>query len=212
MGKGGDASAKTAASAANNVPKKITWKEVQEHRTPDDAWVVHSNKVYDVSDWHEHPGGAVIFTHAGDDMTDIFAAFHAPGSQNLMKKFYIGDLVKESTGKDPRQIAFEQGYRDLRSKLAMMGMFKSSKFFYAYKCAFNMSMWATAMAMMYLSDSAAVHLSAVLLMGLFFQQCGWLAHDFLHHQVFRNRRYGDLAGIFWGNVMQGCKLRSHVLG
>src|SRR5210317_1465486 len=119
MGKGGDASAPSA--------KKITWKQVQEHRTPDDAWVVYHNKVYDVSDWHEHPGGAVIFTHAGDDMTDIFAAFHAPGSQNMMKKFLIGDLIPESVEhKDQKQWAFEKAYRDLRSKLVMMGMFKSS--------------------------------------------------------------------------------------
>lgn len=197
MGKGGDASAV--------VNKKITWKEVKEHCTPSDAWIVYNNKVYDVSNWHEHPGGAVIFTHAGDDMTDIFAAFHAAGSQNMMKKFYVGDLVKESTGKDPKQVAFEQGYRDLRSKLVMMGMFKSSSLFYAYKCLFNLGMWSMAMAMMYFSDSTAVHFGAVILMGLFFQQCGWLAHDFLHHQVFRNRRYGDYGGVFWGNVMQGCK-------
>jgi hypothetical protein len=42
-----------------------------------------------------------------------------------------------------------------------------------------------------------------MLMGLFFQQCGWLAHDFLHHQVFKKRRYGDYAGIYIGNLMQG---------
>lgn len=41
------------------------------------------------------------------------------------------------------------------------------------------------------------------LMAVFWQQCGWLAHDFLHHQVFKARGYGDLAGVFWGNLMQG---------
>jgi cytochrome b involved in lipid metabolism len=76
--------------------EKITWAEVKKHITPEDAWVVYQNKVYDVSNWHEHPGGGVIFTHAGDDMTDIFAAFHAQGSQAMMKKFYIGDLIPES--------------------------------------------------------------------------------------------------------------------
>jgi len=40
-------------------------------------------------------------------------------------------------------------------------------------------------------------------MGLFWQQCGWLAHDFLHHQVFSQRKYGDIGGIYWGNLMQG---------
>ena len=197
MGKGGDAKAPS---------QKYTWAEVQEHRTPSDAWVVYHNKVYDVSNWHEHPGGAVIFTHAGDDMTDIFAAFHAPGSQNMMKKFLIGDLIPESvTHKDDRQRDFEKGYRDLRSKLVMMGMFKSNFWYYVYKQVFNMSMWAAACSIMYFSsyDNVAAHFGAAFLMGLFFQQCGWLAHDFLHHQVYRYRKYGDYTGLFWGNLMQG---------
>jgi len=194
MGKGGDAAA---------INRKISLKEVQRHRTPDDAWVIYHNKVYDVSNWHEHPGGAVIFTHAGDDMTDIFAAFHAPGSQTMMKKFYIGDLNEVTIEKDEKQIAFEKGYRDLRSKLIMMGMFKSNKWFYAYKCLSNMAIWASACAMVYYSDSVIVHATAAIMLGMFFQQCGWLAHDFLHHQVFRKRKYGDWFGLFWGNLMQG---------
>jgi len=200
MGKGGDATVKAAASMQ---PNKITWEQVQQHRTPDDAWVVYQDKVYDVSNWHEHPGGAVIFTHAGDDMTDIFAAFHAPGSSTLMKKFYIGDLVAETTQKDAKQLAFEKGYRELRSQLIKMSMFKSNLWFYAHKCLFNMGMWATAMVTVYVSDNPLIHVAAALLLGLFFQQCGWLAHDFLHHQVFRYRKYGDWAGLFWGNLMQG---------
>jgi len=183
--------------------EKITWSDVQQHRTPDDAWIVHQKKVYDVSNWHEHPGGGVIFTHAGDDMTDIFAAFHAAGSQNVMKKFYIGEVAVETLPKDQKQIAFEKGYRDLRSQLVVMGMFKSNKMFYLYKVVSNMMMWAAACAGVYYSDNTAVHMACALLIGLFFQQCGWLAHDFLHHQVFAKRKYGDWAGIFVGNLMQG---------
>jgi fatty acid desaturase/predicted heme/steroid binding protein len=213
MGKGGDANvlkskAKDASEKAKTTAAKYTWSEVQTHRIPSDAWVVYKNKVYDVSDWYEHPGGAVIFTHAGDDMTDIFAAFHAPGSQNMMKKFLIGELIPESVEhKDDRQREFEAGYRDLRSKLIMMGMFKSNLWFYAYKCLSNMLIWAIAGVMMAASDNVAVHMSAALLMGLFFQQCGWLAHDFLHHQVFSKRKYGDLAGLYWGNLMQGFSIQ-----
>jgi len=51
-----------------NKKKTFKWEEVKMHTTPDDAWLVYNNKVYDVSNWTEHPGGAVIFTHAGDDM------------------------------------------------------------------------------------------------------------------------------------------------
>jgi len=208
MGKGGETKFSTRSSKSSSemtkATAKFTWAEVKKHNHPADAWMVYKDKVYDVSGWYEHPGGAVIFTHAGDDMTDIFAAFHAPGSHNMMKKFLIGDLIPESVEhKDDRQREFEKGYRDLRSKLVMMGMFKSNISYYVYKQASNLSMWAFSMALMYFSDSVGVQLFAATFMGLFFQQCGWLAHDFLHHQVYRNRRYGDLTGLFWGNLMQG---------
>jgi acyl-lipid Delta6-acetylenase / acyl-lipid (9-3)-desaturase len=206
MGKGGDANTKSAAN--KKAARKISFQEVQQHRTPDDAWVVYHNKVYDVSNWTEHPGGAVIFTHAGDDMTDIFAAFHAAGSQSVMTRFYIGDLVADPTLKSERQISFEKGYRTLRSQLIVMGMFKSNPWFYLYKCLFQMAMWFAACAAVYFSDNTLVHIGSALLLGLFYQQCGWLAHDFLHHQVFQNkRRYGDLAGIYWGNLMQGYSMQ-----
>ncbi len=199
MGKGGD-----AGPAVNANKPKITWQEVQKHRTPDDAWMVYANKVYDLSNWHEHPGGAVIFTHAGDDMTDIFAAFHAPGSQTMMQRFYIGELQVDTTPKDAHQIAFEKGYRDLRSKLIMMGMFKSSPWFYTYKFISTQSIMIIAVALVYFfRENVVAHIISSLTLGLFFQQCGWLAHDCLHHQVFRKRAYGDYAGIYWGNFMQG---------
>lgn len=41
------------------------------------------------------------------------------------------------------------------------------------------------------------------LLALFWQQCGWLAHDFLHHQVFKNCMYNNFAGLVIGNVLQG---------
>lgn len=84
-----------ATNAICHAPCCFTFcfhQEVQKHRTPDDAWMVYQNKVYDVSGWHDHPGGHVIFTHAGDDFTDIFAAFHPPSAYKSMDPFYIGDL------------------------------------------------------------------------------------------------------------------------
>merc|ERR1711935_150832 len=172
--------------------------------TPDNAWIVYHNKVYDVSNWHDHPGGGVVFTHAGDDATDIFAAFHARGSENLLRKFLIGDLIVDSVEhKDAHQHAFEAAYRELRMQLIQMGMFKGNFWFYVYKQFFNMGMWLSAFLMMNYSDRTFVHIAAALWMGGFFQQCGWLAHDFLHHQVYKKRRYGDYSGLFWGGVMQG---------
>ena len=52
------------------------------------------------------------------------------------------------------------------------------------------------------SHPAMIALSAVLL-AIFWQQCGWLAHDFLHHQVFENRTLNNWAGFFVGDWWQG---------
>jgi cytochrome b involved in lipid metabolism/fatty acid desaturase len=184
---------------------KYSWSEVKKHTTPSDAWVVFQNKVYNVSNWHEHPGGGVIFTHAGDDMTDIFTAFHAPGSHSYMKQFYIGDLIPESIEhKNEWNIKFEKGYRELRSQLVVLGYFKASLWFYLYKCCFNLAMLASVFAMVYFSNSALVHFSSAVVLGLFWQQCGWLSHDFLHHQVFPKQRHlGNYVGLFFGNLLQG---------
>ena len=45
------------------------------------------------------------------------------------------------------------------------------------------------------------------LLALFWQQCGWLAHDFAHHQVFRfNRSLNDAVVLLVGNLYQGFSL------
>ena len=67
-------------------------------------------------------------------------------------------------------------------------------------------MWAVAVSMVMFSDKTSVHIASALLLGLFWQQCGWLAHDFLHHQVFKNRLFGDLIGLVLANFLQGFSL------
>ena len=54
-----------------------------------------------------------------------------------------------------------------------------------------------------MTTNIGINMVGAVLLALFWQQCGWLAHDFLHHQVFKNRAYGDLMGILVGNVCQG---------
>ena len=43
-----------------------TSKELAQHTSPDDCWLVIKGKVYDVSGWgQDHPGGAVVYTYGG---------------------------------------------------------------------------------------------------------------------------------------------------
>ncbi|CAN0500914.1 unnamed protein product, partial [Scytosiphon promiscuus] len=50
-------------------------------------------------------------------------------------------------------------------------------------CSRQMALWAVSVACVVRSDRWDVNMLGAFLMAVFWQQCGWLAHDFLHHQV-----------------------------
>ncbi len=154
----------------------------------------------------------MIFTHAGDDCTDIFAAFHPPSARNWLDKFEIGSLddtvvpptFLANKFKPEKQKAFEKAYRDLRNELIRLGYFESSLLYYAFKIASNIALLAGSVYFAWASNANSIFSwVAAVLLALFWQQCGWLAHDFLHHQVFKTRIYGDLAGLIIGDLFQG---------
>lgn len=206
----------TVVDNLENV-KTFTIDEVRKHRTPNDAWMVYRNKVFDVSGWHEHPGGDVLFTHSGDDFTDIFNAFHPKSAFADLEKFYIGelDMANSTEGfnlgvkKTEEQAKFEEGYRNLRTQLIRDGMYKTSHAYYAMKMATQLSLWSVATYLVWNAGNCSplvAWLSLVLsaaIYGLFFQQSGWLAHDYLHHQVHDNRFINDMMGFIAGNLFQG---------
>ena len=173
-------------------------KEVAAHSSRDDCWVVVRGKVYDVTAWApSHPGGAVIYTYAGKDATDVFSAFHAPASWLLLRELCVGECP------DAPADTLLADFRALRAQMTAERLFESSKLFYAWKAASTFALCVGALAVLRASDSWAAVLAAATLMGTFFQQSGWLAHDFLHHQVFRSRALNNAAGLVVGNLWQG---------
>jgi acyl-lipid Delta6-acetylenase / acyl-lipid (9-3)-desaturase len=144
-------------------------------------------------------------------MTDIFAAFHPATALKDLKKFEIGVLDETviPTGlyanklKPEKQKAFEKGYRELRTKMLAAGLFNASPSYYVYKVSSNFALLAASIACAVMTNNFAINMIGAVILAFFWQQCGWLAHDFLHHQVFKNRKYGDLMGVLVGNICQG---------
>lgn len=58
-----------------------------------------------------------------------------------------------------------------------------SPWYYVMVCSRQMALWAASVACVVWSDRWDVNMFGAFLMAVFWQQCGWLAHDFLHHQV-----------------------------
>eukprot|EP00457_Paulinella_chromatophora_P023679 gb/GEZN01027214.1/.p2 GENE.gb/GEZN01027214.1/~~gb/GEZN01027214.1/.p2 ORF type:complete len:138 (+),score=26.37 gb/GEZN01027214.1/:78-491(+) len=76
-----------------------TWtrKEVAQHNTPEDLWIIVDGKVFDVSGFVEdHPGGQAIANYAGKDNTK---AFHGPQhperAYSVLEDYFLGDFEEE---------------------------------------------------------------------------------------------------------------------
>jgi len=176
----------------------ISMKDVAKHNTRDDCWMIIHGKVYDVTSWiDKHPGGDIIMSYAGMDATDVFDAFHDSRHYVYLPGFFVGDVSDYQVS----EILME--HRKMKAELEKQHMFDASPFFYIYKILSNFAILAASIfCTAYFQSTWRVVASAVLL-GLFWQQCGWLAHDFLHHQVFKNRRFNKIVGGSIGDIFVG---------
>ena len=119
----------------------------------------------------------------------------------------MGDLIEEDA--TPPAGSLLSDFRAMRASFAAKGLFKSSAPYYCFKVASTLSLAATAMAMLFLSKrsnssiGALDALASAVTLGLFWQQAGWLAHDFCHQQVFADRNVNNSIALFLGNVCQG---------
>lgn len=102
-----------------------------------------------------------------------------------------------------------EDFRNLRAALMSEGLFRSNKVYYVFKLASTGAILALALAMLFMAARSSwfAFVGSAFLLGLFWQQSGWLAHDFLHHQVFSNRNVNNAIGLVLGNV---CQVRSAI--
>lgn len=135
---------------------------------------------------------------------------HPESAYETLANNYVGDLeVQEPKNKVE---SFESDMRELRDVLKKQGFYKSSKAFYFQMVLLNIAILATSVITLYFygHTTAGVLISATI-MGLFWQQSGWLAHDFAHHQVFEDRSLNDAMVVFLGDFCLGFSLSWYVL-
>ena len=78
--------------------RKISMKELSEHKTKYDCWIAYNGRVYNVSPYLPyHPGGEdVILQWGGKDCTKVFNKFHAwVNCDSMLSKCYLGPLGTE---------------------------------------------------------------------------------------------------------------------
>jgi len=136
-------------------------------------------------------------SYAGMDATDIFEAFHDSSSYKLLPSFYIGDV------RDYKVSESLLSHRNMKELLKQENLYDASSLYYVYKFLSNVTLLSLSIFVAANYESSWRILISGILMALFWQQCGWLAHDFLHHQVFKTRKWNNYMGYLVGNVFQG---------
>ena len=79
----------------NSTAYTYEMKEIENHNTINDCWIVIQNNVYDVSKFHEHSRN-VFIKNAGKNCTEDFKIVHFKINKEmkqLMNKYFIGYVV-----------------------------------------------------------------------------------------------------------------------
>lgn len=72
---------------------------MNKHNTDEDAWIIVDNKIYDVTNFTEHPGShEILLRNAGSDRTEQFhAVSHPLPAYEMMKEMHVGDLANNAS-------------------------------------------------------------------------------------------------------------------
>nr|ADD51570.1 delta-8 fatty acid desaturase [Euglena gracilis] len=156
---------------------------------------------YDVSAWvNFHPGGAeIIENYQGRDATDAFMVMH---SQEAFDKLKRMPKINPSSELPPQAAVNEaqEDFRKLREELIATGMFDASPLWYSYKISTTLGLGVLGY---FLMVQYQMYFIGAVLLGMHYQQMGWLSHDICHHQTFKNRNWNNLVGLVSGNGPQG---------
>lgn len=108
---------------------------------------------------------------------------------------------------EKRSAQINKSFTDLRMRVRAEGLMDGSPLFYIRKILETIFTILFAFYLQY----HTYYLPSAILMGVAWQQLGWLIHEFAHHQLFKNRYYNDLASYFVGNFLQVSHIFNNVL-
>eukprot|EP01130_Rhizamoeba_saxonica_P000116 TRINITY_DN10133_c0_g1_i1.p1 TRINITY_DN10133_c0_g1~~TRINITY_DN10133_c0_g1_i1.p1 ORF type:complete len:421 (-),score=80.51 TRINITY_DN10133_c0_g1_i1:42-1304(-) len=162
----------------------------------DDLKVTIHDVEYNLTTWQDyHPGGQLILQQYNNaDATDAFVAFHGEEATQQLKKMK-GTPVTKKKQLHPEVVA----YRELREKLLQDGWFETDWAWETYKIASTYLLFIVAGLLAYLG----YWFPSAIILGIAYQQAGWLGHDFCHHNVFKNRKFNNFFGYITGNLLNG---------
>ena len=189
---------KCAEDAANL--KAYTMAEVAKRSTPDEAWIIIDERVYNITNFiSKHPGGELVLLNmAGKDCTDAFANYH---SASVYTKWLPAYLIGQVT--DVPVYPHVEDFRNIRQELLRRGLFETNMNYYYKMFAWYGALFITSLYLTLRCQSTMAHIVGAMTMGLFWQQVAGLGHDLGHSSVSHNFQFDNLVGSTFGCLVMG---------
>ncbi|GMT24915.1 hypothetical protein PFISCL1PPCAC_16212, partial [Pristionchus fissidentatus] len=172
----------------------------------------------------KHPGGPVITQYSDAEATHMFHAFHAGSTKaykqlaSILKTSKLGEIeskeleeaqLRKTDSKDVNISTYDisieqeqkmaQSFEELRQEVTRRGWMEGAPLYFVWKLV-EMVFQLTLVVWL---QSHQWYLTSAVMLGVAWQQLGWLAHEFCHQQPFKNRETNDILGLLLGNVAQG---------
>ncbi|XP_071415375.1 acyl-CoA (8-3)-desaturase-like isoform X3 [Pithys albifrons albifrons] len=194
--------------------RRFTWEEIGQRNgrgaAPQERWLVIHRKVYDISHFClRHPGGTrLLISHAGQDATDAFVAFHVDKVlvSKYLKSLQIGELAPDQPSVEPtKNELLVRDFRELRDTVEKMGLLEPNQLFFFLHLAHILLLDSAAwLILLYFGTSLLPFVVSLLVLTisqlgffpLFQVQASWLQHDLGHLSVFRKTKWNHLLHKF----------------
>lgn len=215
----------SAASLELSAEKRVvTWQELAEHASEESLWVAISGKVYDITSWQAtHPGGQLtLLAVAGGDATDTFRAMHPKQVWSQLGQFLIGNLesalppatltpeLGTSTRPSPFMTEAEKAtlldFRALQRWAQQEGLLEPKPLATLRRGAILASILAMVVCAVVFSQSVALHMAAAVVLGLWWQQMGFMGHDSGHNGITGVGKIDGVMGYLCGNICSGISM------
>uniref|UniRef100_A0A8D0FNR8 Cytochrome b5 heme-binding domain-containing protein n=1 Tax=Strix occidentalis caurina TaxID=311401 RepID=A0A8D0FNR8_STROC len=192
--------------AAGPALRRFTWEEIGERSgrgpRPQERWLVIERKVYDISHFcRRHPGGArLLGSHAGQDATDAFVAFHVDKVlvSKYLKSLEIGELAPDQPSIEPtKNKMLVKDFRELRATVEKMGLLDPNQLFFFLHLAHILLLDTAAwLILLYFGTSLMPFIISLVVLTISQVQASWLQHDLGHLSVFRKTKWNHLLHKF----------------
>uniref|UniRef100_A0A8U7MGC0 Uncharacterized protein n=1 Tax=Corvus moneduloides TaxID=1196302 RepID=A0A8U7MGC0_CORMO len=186
--------------------RRFTWEEIGQRSgrgpAPQERWLVIDRKVYDISHFcRRHPGGArLLVSHAGQDATDAFVAFHVNKVlvSTYLKPLQIGELAPDQPSVEPtKNEMLVKDFRELHATVERMGLLEPNQLFFflllAHILLLDTAAW---LILFYFGTSLLPFVFSLLVLTISQVQASWLQHDLGHLSVFRKTKWNHLLHKF----------------